>query len=815
MKKDKNELIDEFNPEFYSTLRKKIAEKDTEWVRNNVDVEAFIEHMKAEKQKELDRIANLPRIGTREEEYQMKRKISDAEATYDTSKDGLAWYQYDDLKKFPNRENWESKEWKTLNRPENAPALEFYNYIKDRNKYFQSIGYINAKDARVFLPWIRRGTAEKLVFGGKMALGEQFLRNISLDETDVGFGQIDPLTGKPVDTIPTYFTKEFEGDYSKDLFRNMALYNQYAIKFKYLSDIEEQGRALVRLEKNKKAIATSYFGKTDIRDGEIQYTPDNNENAKIVEDMVKAIIYQQKYIESEKFDQLLGKIGGFGAKINKKLGFTLLPENLEGRQFSLNKAITQLNNNFQLAALGFNALSSMSNLFGGKTQSLINSGKYFTKTDFVSTEMWLLANKMNGENKKKMLAALDYFIPFTENYNKELARDLSAVKVNEEKIQDFLMVLMRKSDKAVQTTNFFSYLKNSIVQDGQIVNAREYLRSTPEYTDMYTGTQAERDSRAAKFEEDIKKLVEEKGVLALGTVNNKGEFEIPGIERKSDSVIKLRRTVQQISSDALGSLTEENKRLINMTVYGNSFMVFKNWIPRLVDVRLGNLKYNAAYDAYEWGRTRMIVRIVSEDLTKSLSLLKGSLLGLNDGNIDFMRQLYEKKRADYKRDTGKELRMTQSEFMDLVQQNIKNQILDVLFYAGLFALYLGLKAIPPDDDEDPIVKNQYKFMLKGLDKLKDEIGYFYNPTSILGLVGNGFFPAVSMIENFGKGVGHFLIENYALATGDEELAEKNKVIKYWLRSFPILAQGASYLPMFYPNLAKDLGIKMQSNYGMR
>jgi hypothetical protein len=815
MKKDKNELIDEFNPEFYSTLRKKIAEKDTEWVRNNVDVEAFIEHMKAEKQKELDRIANLPRIGTREEEYQMKRKISDAEATYDTSKDGLAWYQYDDLKKFPNRENWESKEWKTLNRPENAPALEFYNYIKDRNKYFQSIGYINAKDARVFLPWIRRGTAEKLVFGGKMALGEQFLRNISLDETDVGFGQIDPLTGKPVDTIPTYFTKEFEGDYSKDLFRNMALYNQYAIKFKYLSDIEEQGRALVRLEKNKKAIATSYFGKTDIRDGEIQYTPDNNENAKIVEDMVKAIIYQQKYIESEKFDQLLGKIGGFGAKINKKLGFTLLPENLEGRQFSLNKAITQLNNNFQLAALGFNALSSMSNLFGGKTQSLINSGKYFTKTDFVSTEMWLLANKMNGENKKKMLAALDYFIPFTENYNKELARDLSAVKVNEEKIQDFLMVLMRKSDKAVQTTNFFSYLKNSIVQDGQIVNAREYLRSTPEYTDMYTGTQAERDSRAAKFEEDIKKLVEEKGVLALGTVNNKGEFEIPGIERKSDSVIKLRRTVQQISSDALGSLTEENKRLINMTVYGNSFMVFKNWIPRLVDVRLGNLKYNAAYDAYEWGRTRMIVRIVSEDLTKSLSLLKGSLLGLNDGNIDFMRQLYEKKRADYERDTGKELRMTQSEFMDLVQQNIKNQILDVLFYAGLFALYLGLKAIPPDDDEDPIVKNQYKFMLKGLDKLKDEIGYFYNPTSILGLVGNGLFPAVSMIENFGKGVGHFLIENYALATGDEELAEKNKVIKYWLRSFPILAQGASYLPMFYPNLAKDLGIKMQSNYGMR
>lgn len=815
MKKDTNELIDEFNPEFYRTLKKNIADKDVEWVRDNVDVVAFKEHMKEEKEKELERIANLPRVGTREEEYQMQRKVSDAEALYDTSDDGLAWYQYNELRKFPKRDNWESKEWKELNKPENAPAKEFYDYIKDRNTFFQSIGYISAKNTRVFLPWIRRGTAEKFIFGGDVTFGENFLRSISLDETDVGYGQIDPLDGKPIDKIPTYFTKEFKGDYSKDLFRNMALYNQFAIKFKYLSDIEEQGRALIRLENNKKAIATSYFGKTEIKDGVIQYNPDNNENAKLVEDMVKAIVYQQKYIQSDMFDQLLGKVGGFSAKINKKLGFTLLPENLEGRQLSLNKSITQLNNTFQITALGLNVLSSMSNLFGGKTQSLINSGKYFTKTDFVSTEMWLLGNKMNGENKKKMLAAMDYFIPFTENYSKEMARDLSVSNINQEKIQDFLMILMRNTDRAVQTTNFFSYLRNSIVQDGEVVNVREYLRSTPEYTDMYTGTQSERNARDAKFEEDVKKLLDEKGVLKLGTVNSKGEFEIPGVKRQSDSVLKLRRTVQQISSDALGSLTEENKRLINLTVYGNSFMIFKNWIPRLVDVRFGNLKYNNAYDAYEWGRSRMIVRIITEDFTKSLSLLKGSILGLKDGNIDFMRELYEKKKADYEKDTGKELRMTESEFMDLVKQNIKNQLLDTLFYAGLFALYLGIKALPPDDEEDPIVKNQYKFMLKAVDKFKDEIGYFYDPTSIAGLVSKGIFPSIGLIENMKKGVVNFITENYALATGDEELAEDNKVIKYWLKSFPVFSQGAAVLPMFSPELAKDLGIKMQSNYGVR
>ena len=40
-------------------------------------------------------------------------------------------------------------------------------------------------------------------------------------------------------------------------------------------------------------------------------------------------------------------------------------------------------------------------------------------------------------------------------------------------------------------------------------------------------------------------------------------------------------------------------------------------------------------------------------------------------------------------------------------------------------------------------------------------------------------------------------------------------IKYLMKSFPIASQASGYLPMFYPSLAKDLGIKMQSQYGIR
>jgi len=40
-------------------------------------------------------------------------------------------------------------------------------------------------------------------------------------------------------------------------------------------------------------------------------------------------------------------------------------------------------------------------------------------------------------------------------------------------------------------------------------------------------------------------------------------------------------------------------------------------------------------------------------------------------------------------------------------------------------------------------------------------------------------------------------------------------IKYLMKSFPITNQLSQYLPVFVPDVAKDLGIKMQSRSGIR
>jgi hypothetical protein len=816
-KKDKNELIDEFNPEFYGELKKHIQDKDFKWIRENIDVDAYKAFIEQKLADEFERIESKPRIGTDDE---IAAKIASekfkAKDLYDLSTpSSVGWLIYDDVKKFPKRETWESTEWKTLTAKGNEAAKNFYDYIRKKNEEYADLGYINKKYARVFLPFVRKGLTEKLIFGGNASIGEQFLRNITLDEGDFGFGQTDPRTGRPIDTIPVYFTKEVDGEMSTDLFRTMALYNEMAIKYKYLNTIDSQARALVNLERNKKAIATSPFGKTKYdRNGDIEYTPDNNTNTKLVEDMTKAIIYGQKFLDSETFDQVLGKVGKWGEKINKSIGVKLFPENLSERQISLNKTITQINNTFQLQALGLNPLSALSNLFGGSAQSVINSGRYFKRNDFTSSELWLLAGKMTGaESAKDFIAALEYFLPLTDNYNKQIAKTLSLSKLSQENIQEFIMILMRESDMLIQTANFRAFLKNSVVIDNKIVNAREYVRKGEEYQNRYSLATEQRKAVEAKFEKDVEALIAEKGVMKLGKVVD-GEFVIPGVDRKDESVIELRRKVQQISKDALGNLSEDDQRLINLNIWGKSFMVFKNWIPRPADVRFGNLKYNSASDAYEWGRMRMVYRIMSENVLSGLGKLKDSLVA-NEQGVVYMRELYEKKKAEYEELTGKTLELTEAEFMDLVRQNIKSQMRDTLILLTLFSIFIALKALAPDDDEDPIVKNQYKFLLKATDKLRDEIMYFYNPTSVLGLVSTGIFPSMRLVDNYSTLVKNFMLENYYVAVGDEEMAEKNFVIKYAMKGFPVTSVASSYLPMFYPELAKDLGIKMQSKSGIR
>lgn len=823
VKKYVNELIDQYKPEFYSQLKKFTKNKesaDFKWIRDNIEVEEYRAHLAQVLEKEIKRIKERPRGDNPEENArEIEREISKAKRLYNLTKsDSPGWLLYDEVKKFPKKSVWESEEWKFLNKPENKPAKDFYDYIVKKNQEYAELGYIEKRTSRVFLPYVRKSLVERVVTGDNMELGREFLESISVDEGDIGYGQIDPMTGRPKRTIPRYFVEKLDENVSEDLFKTMSLYNEMALRYKYLTQIEAQLRAVAQVERNKKSIETSLFGRAVLKDGEPQLVDDNRANSDLYDAMMDAIIYGHKYVQSDVFDSTLGKIGDWGASINKALGMNVFPENLSERQLTVNKVVDNLNRSFQLTSLGLNVLSATSNFFGGNAQSLINAGTYFTKKDFIKAETELFINKFNKtagnqtDSVQMFAGALEYFLPLTDNYNREIAKKLSVTSVTQESMQDFLMILMRNADFAVQTTNFYAFIKNSIVVDGQVVNAREYLRKQPDYSNKYAGTAADRKAFNDRFEEEVKRLVETQGVMKLGKIEN-GQFVLPGVERLSDSVIDVRRKVQQVTKDSLGNMSEDDVRLMNMNIITKSMMVFKNWIPRQVDVRLGEFKYNAASDAYEWGRMRTVMSFLSDGFSSATKALFDIIKG-NDAGIEYLREAFEKRKQKHFEETGEILEMTEELFIDLVNKNIRALALDAVVTSTLIAMVFALKSVD-FDDEDPATVNQYRFMVKALDKLKDELTYFWDPTSFGALLRGGLFPSLMLVENGTKAVKNFFFEMLAIGTGNEELEKDTKVIKYAMKTFPFTNQIAGYLPMFYPELAKDLGIRVQSNYGTR
>ncbi len=205
----------------------------------------------------------------------------------------------------------------------------------------------------------------------------------------------------------------------------------------------------------------------------------------------------------------------------------------------------------------------------------------------------------------------------------------------------------------------------------------------------------------------------------------------------------------------------------------------------------------------------MVWRVLSEGVVDSIANLSSAALGNDEKWVAQMKTLYEKKKTDYLKDTGKELRMTEAQFLDLVNKNIRNQATDLLFYLSLSSLFLLAKAVPPED-EDKATQNRYKYMVRIIDKVKDEVGFFYDPTSIIGLTASGIFPSLGYIDNFKKLFTNFGNEMYGMAIGDDKAVEKNQVIKYALKGFPITSQFDAIFLMFFPDLAKDLGMKAQS-----
>lgn len=808
-----HKLIDQYQREFYHQARQAVKDKNYAWIKDNVDIVEYKKKLKEQFDNTIALINARPW-----QEDRKKRAIERETLLHSTTKqDSAGWFaNYKVLRGFP-LQKWESTEWLELHKPENKAALDLYNWIIKINKKAEEAGYIpQGKSARTFLPFVPQSLMERIVLGGEKGVSavaiEDFLHSITVDEDTVGYGAIDKTTGKLINRIPRYLISPTEKQLSGNLIKNLVLYNEFVNRYKHISEMEGIALALGRVERNKGSILTSQYG-TPIFNTEknaFELTDSNDKNADLYDKQIATLIYGQKYVQSETFDQMLGKVDRATTAVNKFFGRKVLPEGFGDKQISMNRGIDTLNNWFQMKALGLSPLPALSNFIGGNLQIQINAGQYFTKMDAIKAEADIMSAHTMGQDGKKIVAAMKYFLPLTRDVNRDIARKLSQTPLTEHGMQDFLMSFMRGGDKVVEGTVFGALLRNLILIDGKIYNAREYVRTSEEYKARYSSDNL-REIESG-FEKQISDLIEKHSLLKQAEIKN-DQLMIPGVEQNSTEVYKIRDLSHALSKRVIGNLTTDEVRGISQSIITNSMMIFKNWIPSLFDQRIGQLKYNSDIEAYEWGRMRTMARFISLEGIRGIRGMIEAVRGTKDG-IKSLNEMYEYKKQSYFKATGQQLDMDESQFYDMVRGNILKQAKDLLITVSLMSLFFAAKALPPDDEEDGNVKNWHKFMVRVLDKISDEVSFYYSPNAIQQILNGSIFPSLGIFRDAENVIRHFLAEVYGIVL-DDDLQESNQVTKYIMRSFPITSQLASFMPLYAPELAKDLGIQLSTKARLR
>ncbi|NLR60675.1 hypothetical protein HGH93_21375 [Chitinophaga polysaccharea] len=826
-------VISTTDSRFYTAMADALSKKNKSWVMDNIDVGAYKLWYEGE-------------LAKRKAGYETSRLLEDDQADaalkiarLNDFKNHFDIMSHPDtaitsanymLKSFPDLDKWISEQYKILNRPENAAVLELYNHWQEKLEQSYKLGMIKSWEQKTFFPNVRKDFLDKLVFGAKQGIIRSanlaFLNNIRIETNDEVFGYTD-INGNPQDKLSALYLydlgekiidkdgEEFT-DYSNkstDLFKVMALWTKEMIKYQHKSQVIDTVRLLHFTEKNRKAIARSK------RTGGIAYKEDgepvlidNVENSTYFKNYMDYYFYSKKLSEGPDVTFHF-RYNNLAQKVNNFFGADLMPASSEEIiTVSGRKMIRAFNRFFQMKVLGFNLATAVTNMVGGKVNAYMLAGKFFTKADYAKGLMQLSSAKFHTQQGKIYAGLLDYFLPLTDDRTNEQIKGLSVSRAVKLFSSDHLFYMMRTSDKMVQYPVALAMFSNTMIEDGKFVNIREHVKQLNGYANIYQLTASEQQLLRNKIEQEIETLKATRSLPVIARIEN-DKVVFDGLERNDKTVGPLRNRIQQFSKDALGNMSEEDISQYRLSLLGQSFMMFKNWIPRMADVRFGEFRYQAGTDSYEWGRISMLFNALKFGVLSGAKASLATLTGSNKGLIEIARKVYAQKKAAAE-SSGGIFKMTEADFIDMYIKGIRSQLKEVALMMAMLGTLLFAKSEVPDDDDER-TSGAYKWLTRTLDKMTDELGFFLNPLSFTAIANGSVFPSVQLLNDIVKFVGGMTLESYYLSIGDEDAAKKNQVVKYLFKTFPVTKEMLTYVAMFNEDLAAEYGITINTNSRIR
>jgi hypothetical protein len=815
-----NLLIQRYDKKFYDEVKSNAAEglRSKQWLIENIDIKAYMDEAKRKIDKSIEYYEK-----TMPDETIQASAIKDVKERYDINNPNFKGWDNEIVKRHPLAK-WESKEYLEIKK--DADLFELYELITEMNNKASEIGYIQNRVQSVFLPFVRKSMAEGIAWGtGPNAL-MNFSSALTRQADDVGYGSIDELTGELDNSIPKYYTTDITEEVggvenlSLELFKNLILYSNQLEKYKYMSEIEGQLQLVKTVMQSKDHYKTSWFGNVDKN----QIQTGNQDNAKIYDEFLQTVLYGVKYAGDPSDFGIPAK--GIAKTLNSIVKPVLGRDVFDGEEtnISLVKSMDALNKAFQLKTLGLEPISGAVNAFGGVLQIATQAGNYFKARELYSSVKQLISNRFKGEeDREKFIQMVDLFMPLKDDPTYDKLQEAGLTKLTRQNFSDILFAFFRQPEQVIEKSLFLTFLNNMMVEDGKIVSIREFVKN--KYKDRYDSSSKFREVKS-KIENEIEQLKKTSSINVTSKIEN-GKLVIPGLDLNNrEEIQRLTNLTRTIARNATGGYTAVETMRANMNIWTKSMMVFKGWIPKLVDTRFGEFRKVSddfsvrleddmlVGEKYDIGRIRLFSSFLHFNILKTVKEITDIIPfsgEINDDGLAKLDEMFIKYSNQYEQRTGQKLNMTREEFIDLIRNNLRNQVKELSILMVLFGSLFSLGFFEPEDDDDKATKNFFRYSQRTVNRFIDELMFFYNPAEWEGILSNGMIPSLGLFADIRRFTNHFFMETTGIDRSDfskseDKVRKEAQPIKYAMRMFPFTKSLVTWLAIIDSDFAKDFDV---------
>lgn len=799
-------LIKKISREFWDKLKEAKENKDLAFIKDNIDIEKYNELAKETIEKNIKVLEEtIFSTDPEENQRQINYRIEKLRNSLDITRKGFNGYEDYQFAFLMNKALKEEKHYSSEYRQlmGNKAAFKMWEFMTALNERGKQMGYLEDKGMS-FFPMIEASLIHKLSqTNDLLTQSKDFFTDMykMKMEEGIGYGKIDPETGKLKKQIPKMFTNTDRkvSELSKDLNRVGVLYIKALLEYENAKYMENTLLTLHSVEKAKGHIIIDENQNIIFESGVPKIDDRTNKNADILETIIDDAIYG--------INENLSSIGNLGIKkVAEKIGKG--EEDVEQKALSTKKLLNNANKLTQALAVGLKPLVAIPNYFGVNFQAFINARNFYRYREFKKNNAKVTTGIGLSTIDKGLI---DLIFPLNDDLTKEKRRELamnnSFIKwLGTWNFSDVMMSTNAFPEKKLQLANALSFNDNSMVLNGKIVNIRQHLKQEDRKV-KYDMSESQRKDLEDSFEDRVSKLKESSSLSKIAKIEN-DRVVIPGVT--DEELAKYRTKVVEYTRYLNGQMSSDNKADYRRDSILKSFMMFKNWIPKQVYIRTSDIQKSAELGDWEYGRARLFVKTWAHlgllNVFKMRQIISGSEEGLR-----IMDDILQAKRNEYFQKTGQELEITDEEFYDLMRDELSKMARELGLLLGLMTLIIAAKAAAPDDDDDELAKNRYKWWAKAINKITDEIAFYYNPTSFESITTGSIFPALSLLTQVEKGTNHLIREVYGEATDNEDLVEKAHPTKYFLNVIPGAAQfQTEVLPYIDPELAREMGIRVSA-----